>query len=155
MPLKKQEKDVIKAVKGMLSHDLLGLSMHNKDESSHHSQFRWSGISDAFRLKALNSPFVDPMCAAFAKTHGYKYLDHPTFKLAMEVDMKSMGLPTEAIQEAHKIVDELTSELKTKHSERDVGWPDMKAMQDVTSCAHNREMKHEEPFTGGGPAPKK
>jgi len=154
MPLKSNEKKVLKAISSMLSHDLLGLDVHEGEETSHHSQFRWEEIASAFRLKCAKSPYCESMAAAFRKTHDYKYIDHPTFKLAMEADMRSMGLPRHVIEQALGYVDGIVNELKeSMPSEKDAGWPDMDALHDVTTMAHDRKPKAEQPFTGGGPSP--
>lgn len=155
MALDASEKKLLTAIKSMLSHDLLGLNIHDVDETSHHSQFRWEGIANAFRLKCADSPYCDSMSAAFRKTHDYKYIDHPTFKIAMEADMRSMGLPNHVREEALKHVDELINELsENKPSERDAGWGNVADLKDVTTHAHDRKAPTSEPYTGGGPNPK-
>jgi len=154
MALDASEAKVLKAICSMFSHDLLGLSIHDKSETSHHSQFRWEDLATDFRFKCVDSPFCESMCAAFRKTHDYKYIDHPTFKIAMEVDMRSMGLPNHVREEALKYVDDLINELsETKFSERDAGWGDIEGARDVTTYATCRTPKSEEPHTGGGPNP--
>jgi len=155
MALNAKESKVLKAISSMLQHDLLGLDIHDQKETSHHSQFRWEELANAFRLKCAKSPFCDSISAAFRKTHDYKYIDNPTFKLALETDMKSMGLPNNVREEALRYVDELIKELdENSPSEMDAGWPAMDDMYDVTTMAHQRNPKYEEPFTGGGPNPK-
>jgi len=150
MSMNSEEKKFLKAVESMLNHDLLGLDVHDVEESSHHSQFRWEEVANAFRLKCVKSPYCESMAAAFRKTHDYKYIDHPTFKLAMEADMRSMGLPRHVMDLALKYVDELVNDLsESKPSEKDAGWPDMDAMHDVTTKAHDRTPKADKPFTGG------
>lgn len=150
------ESEIVRALKGLLSQDLLGLEIHDEvDETAHHSQFRWSNLSDSFRLKAIDSPFYDSLCAAFTKVHDHKYIDHPTFKLAMDNEMRSMGVPTHAREDGLGYVDALIKDLSEEMpSERDAGWnPDMEGLRDVTSYADKRDAKTSEPHTGGGPAP--
>lgn len=154
MALKPTEAKLLNAISSMLSHDLLGLNIHKQQEVAHTSQFRWENIAEAFRLKCVDSAFCDSMSAAFRKTHDYKYIDHPTFKLAMQVDMKSMGLPVHVQEEALKHVDSLIAELKeSTPSEKDAGWGDVSVLRDVTTYAHDRTPKTSKPFTGGGPSP--
>lgn len=152
------DSEIVRALKGLLSQDLLGLEIHDEvNETSHHSQFRGTDLSDQFRLKAIDSPFYDSLCAAFTKVHDHKYIDHPTFKLAMNNELRSMGIPTPAREAGLSYVDELVKELSEElPSEQDAGWnPDMEGLRDVTSFADDREAKTSEPFTGGGPAPGK
>jgi len=152
------DSDIVRALKGLLSQDLLGLEIHDEvNETSHHSQFRWSDVSDQFRLMAIDSPFYDSLCAAFTKVHDHKYIDHPNFKLAMDNELRSMGIPTSARESGLKCVDDLISKLSEElPSERDAGWnPDMEGRRDVTSYADDRGAKTSDPHTGGGPAPSK
>lgn len=158
MALSDKEAKVLKAIKSMLDQDLLGLAIHEEPETAHNSQFKWSNINYYFRMKAADSPYApycDSMCAAFTKIHDHKYIDHPNFKIAMESEMRSMGLPTAVREAAVKFVDEIMEELTPDDpAERDAGWnAHMADLHDVTTNADTRDAKTSEPHTGGGPAP--
>jgi len=147
-------KAITEAVKGMLSDSILGLDT-SKDETSHTSQFRWEGIDDAYALKVSDSTFFESITSAFFQVHSYKYIDHPTFKLSLETELKNRALPVEEIDKAVKAVDALVEELSVKKpTEKDAGWnPAMREIADMTRNADNRKLDRPEPFTGGGPWP--
>lgn len=153
MALSKNEKTLLEAVKGLLSQDALGIHFKNDEETSHTSQFRWEGIDDAFALKVSNSPFFESMTSAFYAVHSHKYIDHPTFKLALVQELKSRAVPENSIEEAVKALDGIINELSAKKpSERDAGWnPNIGEITDMTRNADTRTPKREAPFTGGGP----
>lgn len=153
MALNKNEKTLLEAVKGLLSQDALGIHFKSDEETSHTSQFRWEGIDDAFALKVSNSPFFESMTSAFYAVHSHKYIDHPTFKLALVQELKSRAVPEKSIEEAVKALDGIINELSAKKpSERDAGWnPNIDEITEMTRNADNRKPKREAPFTGGGP----
>lgn len=153
MALNKQEQTLLEAVKGLLSQDALGVHFKSDEETSHTSQFRWEGIDDAFALKVSESPFFESITSAFYSVHAHKYIDHPTFKLALVQELKSRAVPEKAIKEAVKALDGIINELSEKKpSERDAGWnPNIAEITDMTRNADDREPKREAPFTGGGP----
>jgi len=161
MVLKDNEKLILEAITGLLQQDAkLGLAFHNgptglNKTTDHHSQFRWEGIDDLFTLKVAGSPFKDAITSSFFAVHSHKYIDHPTFKLSFDKEMKARGLPSTVREDSLKYVDRIIEELSPKKpSEQDAGWnPAMKEIVDLTSNADNRKMKTSEPFTGGGPAP--
>jgi hypothetical protein len=153
MALSKKENAILEAVSSMLQQSSkLGLQ-DSGEETSHNSQFRWEGIDDAFALKVNDLTFYEAVTSAFHKVHSYKYIDHPTFKLALVTELKSRAVPQVEIDEACKAVDGLLNELSAdKPSERDAGWhPNIDEIADMTRNADNRKAKRDEPFTGGGP----
>lgn len=153
------EKLLLEAVRSMLHQDArLGLVFHKPDqvkrESSHFMQFKRETIDDMYQLAISESKFADSLTAAFSKVHCHKYIDDPTFKLAMDVEMRSMGLPQEDRDLALKSVDKVIKELVGDTGERAAGWnPVMDELVDLTSNADKREMTHEASWTGGGPNP--
>ncbi len=153
MALNQNERALLEAVSGLLSQDALGMQYKNDKETSHTSQFRWEGIDDAFALKVSDSPFFESMTSAFYAVHAHKYIDHPTFKLALVSELKSRAVPQVAIEEAVKVLDGIINELSAKKpSERDAGWnPQIAEIADMTRNADTRKMTRPEPFTGGGP----
>jgi len=157
--MNKNEEVLLEAIRGMLHQDAkLGLSYHkpphDKRESSHFSQYQWEGIDDMFELLVSESKFANSLTAAFFKVHGYKYIDDPLFKLSLEAELRSMGVPTEEKEFALKNIDKILKECSV--CERDAGWnPSMDKLKDVTSNADARKLKSkpEAPWTGGGPNP--
>jgi hypothetical protein len=156
--MKDSEKLLLEAVRSMLRQDVkLGLAYHKPDqvkrESSHFMQFQRETIDDMYQLAISESKFADSITAAFSKVHCHKYIDDPTFKLAMDAEMRSMGLPKEDRELAIKSLDKVIKEL-VEGGERGAGWnPRMDDLVDLTSNADKREMTHEAPWTGGGPNP--
>lgn len=156
----KKEELLLEAVRGFLSQDAkLGLAAHDdKPETSHTQWFQWEGIDDRFALKAADSPFFENLTSAFYAVHSYKYLDDPTFPIALEAELKSEGVPKDQIEQAVKYVSEIIEELQTGDAwgERDAGWnPAIDEIADMTRNADDRDPKPSKPFTGGGPAPDK
>jgi hypothetical protein len=150
---------LLEAVKNYLRQDAkLGLAYHKPSheerESSHRLQYQWESINDAYELAVLESRFADSLNAAFYKVHSYKYVNDPTFKLAMDSELRSMGIPNEDRELAQKAHDKVIKEMLGECGERDAGWnPQMDQIVDVTSNADNRKPQRVPPFTGGGPAP--
>jgi hypothetical protein len=162
MSLNDNEKAIFEAVSNMLSQDVkLGLAIHKgptglNKTTDHHSQFKWEGINDLFTLKIAKSPFRDAISSAFYSVHSHKYVNCPTFKLSLERELKSRGIPTADIELAFKTIDKIVNDLSESNpSEQDAGWnPAIDEIVDLTSNADNRKAKRSEPFAGGGPAPK-
>lgn len=157
----RKEKLLLEAVRGYLSAQdaALGLAAHkDTEETSHFQWFQWEGIDDQFALKASDSPFFENLTSAFYAVHSYKYLDDPTFPIALDAELKSTGIPKNQRELAIKYVSEIIEDLQGKGEgwgERDAGWnPDMDEIADMTRNADNRKAPTSEPFTGGGPAPK-
>jgi hypothetical protein len=156
----KKEQLLLEALRGYLSSQdaKLGLAAHDEEETSHTQWFQWEGIDDRFALKASDSPFFENLTSAFYTVHSYKYLDDPTFPIALEAELKSTGTPKAQIEQAVKYVSEIIEELQTGDAwgERDAGWnPAIDEITDMTRNADNRKAPTSEPFTGGGPAPAK
>lgn len=128
---------------------------HGNDETSHHSQLRWEGIDDAFRLKVAGNPFADAITSAFFQTHTYKYVDHPTFAKSFRNELSARALPTKEIDNALGFLETLQKELSSKPGEQDSGWnPNMEDLVDVTTNADDRQHGGQsDPFTGGGQYP--
>lgn len=153
MALNNNEAALVEAVAGFLrERAILGLPEAPK-EVAHTSQFRWESVKDAFALKLSDSAFYESLTSAFHQVHSYKYVDHPTFCLALEAELKSRAVPTEEINKAIKVLTSLVEGLSaSKPSERDAGWnPQLDEIADMTRNADSRTPKREAPFTGGGP----
>ena len=131
--------------------DMLKSVSHDTDETSHNSQFRWEGIDDAFKLKVAGNPFEDAITSAFFQTHTYKYLDHPTFNLSFERELRQRAVPTQEIESAMSKLSELITDLDKNPGELDSGWNhQIEDLMDVTTFADSRDASYTEPFSGGG-----
>ncbi len=160
MALNPKEQLLLEAIGSLLTGNAkLGLPLGEKitdKESSHNMQFEWEGITDLFRLKVQDLTHRDAITSTFFKIHGYKYIDDPTFKISFEKDLESQGTPKEEIGKALAAIDEVKDEILKKNDERAFGWNrELDKIQDITSNANDRDAKTLEPWSGGGPAPKK
>jgi len=118
--LNDSEKLLVEAINTMLQHDAkLGLSVHDNDESNHVSEIErgfqhlHGHITEMFALKAAESPFHDSLCQAFGKVHNYKYIDDPTFRIAMEKELLAQGIPLKERNKALDIVPAIVDDLKS------------------------------------------
>ncbi len=152
----RSENLLVEAVKNMLQQNAeLGLSVHKDEETSHGMQHEWEGIDDAFALKVQNLTFHDAITSAFLMVHSYKYVDDTRFLIAFEKELQGRAVPQDEIDKSINIVNDMKAGLD-QGDERSFGWNnDMEGLIDVTTNADNRDAKTTEPFTGGGPAPKK
>ena len=149
-----KEKILVEAIGNLFKNeDSLGIVRH--DEISHGFEFQWNGIEETFALKTAKSIWHEELCGAFRDIHSYKYLDDPTFAVALEKRLTARGVPTKEIKDAIRYVEEIEKELeKTTFMEKDAGWhPDLDKILDTTRNAQNRTPSKEAPYTGGGPAP--
>lgn len=158
--MNKIEKLFLEAVEGFLSSDQakLGLENNEWEETSHTQWHQWENIDNLFAVKAADSPFSENLTSAFYAIHSYKYIEDPTFAIALDSELASTGVPKEWREQAIKYVQEIIEEFGGKRAwgERDAGWnPAIDEITDMTRNADDREAKTSEPFTGGGPAPKK
>jgi hypothetical protein len=159
--MKDAEKLLLEAVASLLDQQAkLGLAYHKppqeEKESSHFVQFQHETIGDMYQLAVLESRFASAITAAFGKVHGHKYVDDPTFKIDLDTELRSMGVPGEAREAALTAVDKILKEMRdgAAWSERDAGWhPNLDEIKELTTHADCRKMTHEPPWTGGGPAP--
>lgn len=128
MALNKNEKNLVSGIKAMLLEDTnLGLTTppdaNSKTERS--LAYLHEQIDDMFQVKAAEFLHAESVCRAFRKVHSYKYLDDPTFTLAMEREMLSEAVPaverTKALDSVHNIIAELTEE-QNAWAERDAGF---------------------------------
>lgn len=161
MALDKKQQRLVEAIRSTLKASVIDESVladmlkdvqtDVPDETAHGSQFRWEGIDDAFRLKVAGTPHEEAITSAFYQTHSYKYLDHPTFKIAFERELKQRAVPTAGIQDAMEHIDTLTKELAKNPGEQDSGWhPQLDEIADMTRNADTREANNDEPTFGGG-----
>ena len=155
MPLSQRERMLTEAIGNLFkgSDQTLGIVPHK--EISHGFEFQWNGIEDMFALKAAKSTFHEELTSAFRDIHSYKYLDDPTFAVALKKRLTARGIPTEEINDAVRYCDEIKESIKKEDfQEKQSGWhPDIDEIADMTRNAENRTPKKEAPYTGGGPAP--
>jgi hypothetical protein len=153
--MKDNEKVVLEALQSLLNQRAkLGLSSHEEIDTSNSAQDRWESISEAFKLKIVDSPFFDSISSAFRQTHDYKYVCNPTFKVAFESELKSRGIPHTEIAKAIDAVDSIVETLKKEPCESGAGWnPALAEIVDLTTHADDRKPKKSDPPHGGGPIP--
>lgn len=149
------EKMLAEAIGNLFKNKESNLGIVGHTEHSHMLQFQRELIEDEFALKTVESPFHEDLCGAFRDIHSYKYLDDPTFAIALDKRLSARGIPTEERQNAVKYIDEIKKKLKgSNYQERESGWhPDLKEIADMTRNATHHKPKHQRPFSGGGPAP--
>ncbi len=133
--LKAHEALIAEAISTLLQHDAeLGLSLHSKAHENtntieHGVQFMYGEIDEMFALKASGSPFYESLKSSFSKVHGYKYIDDPTFNIAMDKELSAQGIPIEERQNAKKYVKDIIEELSKENDawqEKDYGFhPDL------------------------------
>lgn len=146
---------LLEAVKNLFDNNRtkLGIVAPYHDEVSHRMQFQYENIRDMFSLKAINSTFYESLVSSFYNIHSYKFINDPTFPIALEKQMSAQGIPIEERQKALKYVKEIIEEVG---DERAAGWHvDLEQVLDTTRDATQRDAKNTTPYTGGGPAPKK
>jgi hypothetical protein len=135
------EKAIVEAISTLLQHDaMLGLSLHSKahehaDTIEHGVQFMSGQISEMFALKASSSPFYESLKQAFSKVHNYKYIDDPTFTIAMEKELSAQGIPVTERTSASKYVHEIIEELQKENdawAEKDYGFhPNLDEVKEI------------------------
>lgn len=133
--------------------DALGIVKHK--ETSHTFEHQWNLVEELFALKAVSSNFHEELTSAFRNVHSYKYLDDPTFAIALTKRLTARGVPTKEISNAKQYCEDIKKQLqKDDFQEKSAGWhPDLSEVLDTTRNANTRTPKQEAPYTGGGPAP--
>lgn len=148
--MNQNESLLLEALKNMLSDKTkLGLSIHNREETSHNTQFHWEDVEDKFRLK-INTPKIlmyEPISSAFRHTHSYLNIDDPKFDLSFRKQMDGMAVPHSEQELALKYLDELRKEYSmeedgridkmqhvefTNSEEESTGLPNRKDMRKAT-----------------------
>lgn len=155
--MNQNEKLLLEAVSNLFQNKESKLGIVTHKENSHMMQFQREMIEDMFSLKFVKSNFHEDLTGAFRDIHSYKYLDDPTFSIALNKRLTARGIPTEEIQKAIKAVEEIKEELGGKtFQEKEAGWhPNMDQIVDVTRNAANRKPTRVAPYSGGGSAPAK
>ena len=146
---------LLEAISNLFRNDETKLGIVPHKEHSHILQFQRETIEDMFSLKMNESNFHEDLSGAFRDIHSYKYLDDPTFAIALTKRLTARGIPTEEITKALKVIENIKEELGGKDfQEKQFGWhPNMDQIVDVTRNATNRKPTKNPPYTGGGPSP--
>ena len=153
--MKKTEHKLVEAIGNLFNNDENALGIVKHKETSHFYEHQWNIIESMFALKANKSNFYEELTCAFRDIHSYKYLDDPTFAVALTKRLTARGIPTEDIQNALKYCKDIQEDLQKKNfQEKQSGWnPNLKEILDTTRNAHNRTPSKDKPHYGGGPAP--
>lgn len=159
---KLHESQIVESISNLLR-DPANLGLVGKPESKERfslTQKMMEDIYEEFALKFVDSPFYESVTRAFRKIHSYKYVSNPTFKLSLEGELKSTGVPTEEIHKALKAINEIS---ENKISEKDANWnvDQLSKILDMTRNANSRTIKHEDEYntplteSNGAPASSK
>lgn len=153
--MQKKEQVVLEALQSLLNQKArLGLSTHDEIDASHSSQDAWESISEAFKLKIIDSTFFDSISSAFRQTHDYKYVSNPTFKVAFESELRNRGIPPIEIKKAIAAVDSIIETMDKKPCEQSAGWnPALDDIVSMTKHADTRTPEKSNVPSGGGPIP--
>ena len=141
------DKLLVEAISTMLQHDAkLGLrdELNRQDLNATERGFEYlhGNIDEMFALKAAESNFFESLCQAFNKVHCYKYLDDPTFTIAMEKELTAQGIPATERAKAANNIKQIIEELKAEKSdwaERDYGFN--KDMAEIRRVSQPQQYK--------------
>lgn len=157
MPLNKNEKLLLEAIKGMLHQDAkLGLAMHDRDTENENRRERGfeylhEQIEDMFATKAAELVHAESVCQAFHKVHSYKYLDDWSFVPAMIKEMTATAVPAAERQKAAEFIPSIIEELRAEQrdwAEKDSGYnPALDEVRKVSKPEQPNDFKiHERPL---------
>lgn len=154
------EKEILEAVNDLFHNKAsnLGIVKTDQPEISNRSEFQRNIIKDMFDTKATDSRFYESLTSAFHDIHSFKYISDPTFNNALDRRLRAIGIPIAERQKAMEYVTEINKELGDGQTfdETEIGWhPDLAEIVKMTNQADTRDFKATEPYSGGGPAPKK
>jgi hypothetical protein len=154
MALTPDESLLCEAIKSMLSHDAkLGLSLHTSEQAEQGTaergyEYLHNQIDDMFASKAAEMLHAESVNRAFCKVHSYKYLDDPTFRVAMEKEMLAQAVPAEERSKALGFLPSIIEELKeeqTQWCEKDAGFnPKLDEIREASQPAQDLEFTIED-----------
>jgi hypothetical protein len=138
------------------SSELLGIAKGKPDEEiSHRFEHQWNAIEYSYAMKSVDSPFHESLSSAFHDIHSYKYLNDPTFAIALDKRLSAIGVPIEERKNAIEYLDDVIKEFGGKNfEEKESGWhPQLDEIAKMTREVNNRKAEVTTPYSGGGPAP--
>jgi hypothetical protein len=152
--MKREEEVVLEAIDSMLQQNAkLGLAMHDSEQddlgkSERGYEYLHGQIDEMFALKAAELIHAESVCQAFRKVHNYKYLDDPTFEVAMKKEMVAQAVPAEEREKAlgflPKIIEEVETEQK-EWAEKDFGFnPDLAEIKEASKPEQPLDFNIEE-----------
>jgi len=159
----KYENLLLEAVKNLLKQDNLGITTAGvpDHETSHHVQFQYEEINDAFAVKISKSPFFDALHSIFYNIHSYKWISDPLFCEAFTNNCRSQGIPEEEIIKACEAIEKVKEKYVEDNTESNAGWsenlPDInKSIKDpankpVTDQGKETFSGKNKPYTGVEP----
>ena len=140
MNLNDNEQMLVEAIKSLLDQKAhLGLSDENEkaEKAERGLEHLHNSIGEMFALKIADSTFFESLRSAFNKVHSYKYIDNPSFAVAMDSELRSQGIPAPERAKAKKFVEDIVKELTTEskaYAERDAGFnPDLDEIMDLNN----------------------
>jgi hypothetical protein len=163
--MNQKEHLLAEAVKSMFNNDPQALGIVKGKpitDPTSRMPHQYEYIMDLFALKIADSTFFESIKSAFYDIHSYKFINDPSFCDSFIRRMKAIGLPHEEINKACIAVEGICEELGASDwfrgdrnwDEKSAGWhKDLAGIRQV-SQDFNQNRKQEEPYSGGGPAPK-
>lgn len=142
----KTEKSLTEAIDKFLSGNI-GLKPDAKADDDNNpanrgQEYLHGQIDEMFALKSAEFIHHTGICAAFSKTHSYKYLDDPSFIESFEKDMTAQGIPAPERAAAVKLIPEIIKEMRdeqTEWAESDFGFNDN--LDDIMDIPQQYEQK--------------
>lgn len=147
MPLSKNEQLLVEAINSMLNQDAkLGLAIHDEAKDTEHTfQYLHEQINDMFAVKSAELVHCESVRQAFHKVHNYKYLNDPTFLIALDKEMISTAVPAEERRRAIDFIPKIIEELQTENdawAERDYGFnPALDEIKRINKPKQNNDFK--------------
>ncbi len=134
--LNDNENELVSAIVSFLNEETtLGLPKDDNENGERGYQYLHSQIHDMFMVKSAELTHATTINAAFAKVHGYKYIDDQTFCNALDKELTSQGIPANEREKACKFVQSIIDELKeegNEWAEKDSGFnPNLDEITDV------------------------
>ncbi len=172
-----KEQLLAEAVKSMFNNDpkVLGIVKGKPiTDPTSRMPHQYEYLMDSFALKIIDSDFFESIKSTFYDIHSYKFITDPSFCESFIRRLMAQGIPNVEINKACIALENVCKEMGVKEfdptcslplrqqseacvnwNEKSAGWhKDLSGIRQV-SQNFNEKPKREEPYSGGGPAPKK
>jgi len=132
------EKMLLEAITSYLSSNDLGLNHHKQAHEDTGKlerglEYLHGHINETFQLKANDLVHHTGVCSAFSKVHNYKYIDDPTFWIALERELKAQAVPKEEQIKTKNILEAVIEELKKFDVKKEQDFGYHKDLKDIMS----------------------
>lgn len=131
------EQQLVQAISGYLAEEMeLGLGLDDEDTDGERGfQHLHSQIHDMFSNKTAELTHSTAINAAFAKVHGYKYIDDDTFCNALNKELTAQGIPANEREKACGFIESIIKQLRNEGqqwAEKDSGFnPNLDEVMDI------------------------